>query len=62
LEIGHYIQTKIPPIPIIICIYTNMKNAEYEREQAKRSGGRGGFTSLGGGGGSIGGSSSGGTR
>jgi uncharacterized membrane protein YgcG len=62
LELDDYIQTINTAYSYHYLLYTNMKNAEYEREQAKRSGGGGGFTSLGGGGGSIGGSSSGGTR
>lgn len=43
-------------------LYSNMRKAEQEREQAKRSAGSGGFASIGGGGGSIGGGSGGGTR
>lgn len=61
LELNEYIDTIGTAYSYHYLLYTNMKNAEYAREQEKRSDG-GGFTSLGGGGGFIGGSSGGGTR
>lgn len=62
LELNEYIDTIGTAYSYHYLLYTNMKNAEYAREQEKRSDGGGGFTSLGGGGGFIGGSSGGGTR
>lgn len=62
LELNEYIDTIGTAYSYHYLLYTNMKNAEYAREQEKRSDGGGGFTSLGGGGGFTGGSSGGGTR
>lgn len=62
LELDDYSQSMVAAYSYHYLLYSNMRKAEEQREQGKRSGGDGGFASLGGGGGFIGGSSGGGTR
>ncbi|MEG1895088.1 MAG: DUF2207 domain-containing protein [Oscillospiraceae bacterium] len=61
-EIVTYNQSLYTAYSYQTLLYHNMRNAEARREQAQRSQGSGGFSSLGGGGGSIGGGSGGGSR
>jgi uncharacterized membrane protein YgcG len=61
-EVTEYGQSMVTAYSYHYLLYSNMKKAEAERLQEKRSSGGGGFASLGGGGGSIGGGSGGGTR
>jgi len=61
-ELADYGQSMVTAYSYHHLLYDNMKRAEAERLQEKRSSGGGGFASLGGGGGSIGGGSGGGTR
>ena len=61
-ELTEYSQSMTTAYSYHYLLYSNMRRAERQREQAERNDGGGGFASFGGGGGSIGGGSGGGTR